>query len=162
MVVWNAFMAFFIRIIYPFCYFVILLTVPVTRFPALVHCSVADVHVRIQVSRACWLLAVGMRELPDTARWRVWPCGAEPELISALCVRSRRDRCLTFLEGVSTSSWGRTLASPSQKGIWTGISLSCSHTFPRWEGTPCAPLCTSLPEPGGYISQSLYVIHFHF
>lgn len=39
-----------------------------TRFPALVHCSVADVHVRIQVSQACWLLAVGMRELPDTAR----------------------------------------------------------------------------------------------
>ena len=31
-----------------------------TRFPALVHCSVADVHVRIQVSQACWLLAVGL------------------------------------------------------------------------------------------------------
>lgn len=58
-------MAFLIRIIYPFCYLVILLMVPVTRFPALVYCSVADVHVRIQVSQACWLLAVGVRELPD-------------------------------------------------------------------------------------------------
>lgn len=116
MVVRNAFLTFLIRIIYPFCYLVILLMVPVTRFPALVY-SVADVHVRIQVSQACWLLAVGMRELPDTACSCVWPCGGEPELISALCVRSRRDRCLPFLEGVSTSSWGRTLASPSQKGV---------------------------------------------
>lgn len=73
MVVRNAFMAFLIRIIYPFCYLVILLTAPVTRFPALVYCSVADVHVRIQVSQACWLLAVG----GEGASWQ-WPadvCG---------------------------------------------------------------------------------------
>lgn len=38
-------MASLIRIIYPFCYLMILLMAPVTCFPALVYCSVADVHV---------------------------------------------------------------------------------------------------------------------
>lgn len=132
-----------------------------TRFPALVYCSVADVHVRIQVSQACWLLAVGMRELPDTACSCVWPCGGEPELMGRDCAWDLGETgvFLSWRECPLLVGAG-PLLHLSQKGVWTGISLLL-HVHTLWEGTVC-PLVYILTRAGRLAQSKLVCYSFSF